>query len=299
MLSKEIATSLRGKALTYLMLPLSFKEYLEVQKIHLEKDFQYKDQSIEVKKHFLNYLKYGGFPEIVLSDSLELKNRLINSYFDSVLYKDLVDRLKLKNLKLVDITLKYILNSFGNTFSISSFEDYLKSNKIGYSLEDLYSIFRGIQDVFMACFVKQYFKSFKKSEFSKSKIYLFDTSYAHFLTNESEDYGRILENIVFIDLFRRAGNIDNNNLFYYKSKDDEECDFVISDKDKIKKVIQVTYLFNYKTREREIRGLVKAMDFFNLKEGLILTYEQEEEFKLNGKKIIVKPVWKWLLEKEK
>jgi len=295
MLSKEIATALRGKALTYLMLPLSFKEYLNVRGITLKKDFEYTDKVIEIKKEFLTYLKYGGFPEIILSESLELKNRIVSSYFDSVLYKDLVDRLQLKNLKLVEITIKYILNSFGNTFSITSFENYLKSNKIGYSLEDLYVILRSIQDVFMASFVKQYFKSFRKAEFSKSKVYLFDTSYIKFLTNEPEDHGRILENIVFIELFRREGNIENKHIFYYKSDKDEECDFVILEKDNIKKAIQVAYSFNDKNREREINGLIKAMDFFKLKEGLILTYEQEDELNIEGKKIIIKPVWKWLL----
>ncbi len=298
LLSREIATSLRGKALPYLMLPLSFNEYLRFKGDVPEKNYEYTNQIFGIKKHFKEYLKYGGFPEIVLSDSEHLKNKLLNNYFDSVLYKDLVDRLNLKNIKLVEITIKYLLNLYGNVFSISAFERYLKSNKIPYSLEDLYNILRALQDVFMVNYVKEFSKSFKKSEFSKSKIYLFDTGYIHFLSNEPEDYGRILENIVFIELFRRQENIENKNIFYYKSRKDAECDFVITHRDKVYEAIQVAYEFNDKNHEREMNGLLSAANFFGLKEGLILTYDQEDEFMVDGVKIRVIPVWKWLLNSQ-
>ncbi len=294
LLSKEIATSLRGKSLSYLLLPLSFLEYLNFKGIKLEKNFEYSDKVYKIKKEFNEYLKYGGFPEVVISDSLTLKNKLINNYFDSVLYKDLVDRLKLKNIKLVEVTMKYLLNLFGNYFSISAFENYLRSNRIPYSLEDLYVIMRALQDVFMVSYVKEYSKSYRKSEFSKSKVYLFDTGHIHFLSGEAEDQGRILENVVFIELFRRQEEIENKNIFYYKSKKSEECDFVLTRKGKVVNAIQVTYKLNEKNKGREIKGLIGALEFFNLKEGLILTLDQEEKLKINGKKIIVKPVWKWL-----
>lgn len=296
MLSKDIATSLRGKSLPYLMLPFSFKEYLRIKNITLGKNFEYTDKIFEVKRHFKDFLKYGGFPEITLADGIPLKNKLINNYYDSVLYKDLVDRLKLKNIALVEITIKYLLNLFGNTFSISAFENYLKSNKIGYSLQDLYNIIRSLQDVFMVNYVREYSKSFKKSEYSKSKVYLFDTAYIHFLATESDDLGRVLENLVFIELFRREKNIENKTIFYYKSKNNKECDFVITKKDKINEAVQATYELNEGNREREISGLLSAMEFFRLNKGLILTNDQEEELIKDNKKIVIKPVWKWLLE---
>lgn len=295
LLSREIATSLRGKSLPYLLLPLSFSEYLKFKGIKLEKDFEYTDQVYAIKKEFREYLQEGGFPEVTIADSDVLKNKLINSYFDSILYKDLADRLKLKNIKLLEITIKYLLNLFGNIFSISAFENYLKSNKVAYSLEDLYAILRALEYVFMLSYVKEYSKSYKKSEFSKSKVYLFDTGYIHFLSSEAEDYGRILENIVFIELFRREGNIENKNIFYYKSNKNQECDFVILKKGKINIAIQISYELNEKNREREIQGLLSAMDFFGLKEGLILTLDQKEEIRIEDKKIITMPVWKWLL----
>ncbi len=296
LLSRDIATSLRGKALPYLLLPLSFLEYLRINGIELKKNFEYTDQIFEIKNQFGNYLKYGGFPEVVLSTSVPLKSKLINNYFDSVLYKDLVERLKLKNIKLVELTMKYLLNLFGNTFSISAYERYLKSNKVPYSLEDIYAILGALEDVFLVSYVREYSKSFKKREFSKSKVYLFDTGYIHFLSMESNDYGRILENIVFIELFRRDGNTENKNIFYYKSRKNEECDFVVAKRGSITQAIQVTWVLDERNREREIKGLLGAMDFFELKEGLILTSNQEEVINSGNKKIIAKPVWKWLLE---
>lgn len=295
LLSKEIATSLRGKAISYLMLPFSFKEYLKSKNARVGKNLEYKNNVFEVKKHFGTFLKEGGFPEIALSDSMELKNRIINSYRDSVLYKDLVDRLNLKNVDLVEVTINYFMNLFGNIFSISKFEDYLRSNKIKYSLEDLYRIIRALEDVFLAGYVKQYFKSYKKREISKSKVYLFDTAYISFLSKESEDYGRILENLVFIELFRRQKNIENKNIFYHKSDSNRECDFIVKNKESLE-AIQVCYRLNEENNDREINGLVDALEKLNLRQGIILTFDQQKEIRAKGKTIKVMPVWKWLLE---
>lgn len=294
LLSKEIATSLRGKAISYLLLPFSFKEYLKLKNLEIEKNLEYSNKIFELKKHFNIFMKEGGFPEIVLSDSMELKSRIINNYRDSVLYKDLVDRLNLRNIDLVEVTINYFMNLFGNVFSISKFESYLKSNKINYSLEDVYRIIRALEDVFLTGYVKQYFKSHKKREISKSKVYLFDTSYITFLTIESEDYGRILENLVFIELFRRQKEIENKSIFYHVSDSNKECDFIVKNKDSLE-AIQVCYSLNEKNKDREINGLIDALEEFKLKKGIILTFDQLEEINVKDKKIKVIPVWKWLL----
>jgi predicted AAA+ superfamily ATPase len=116
------------------------------------------------------------------------------------------------------------------------------------------------------------------------------------LSREAEDTGRIFENIVFIELFRREGEIENKNIFYYKSKKDQECDFVIAKRGKVERAIQVTYSLDEKNREREINGILAALEFYDLKDGLILTRDQEDELKINDKKIVIMPIWKWLLK---
>jgi hypothetical protein len=297
LLSKEIASSLRGKSLSHILLPFSFKELVNYKLGNLDKNWENKDLIYDVKKLYLEYFLYGGFPEVLQSKSLDIKNNLINNYFESVLYRDLVDRLKIKNLKLVDVTIKYLLNLFSNNFSISFFENYLKSNKISYSLEDVYNILHSLQDIFLINYTKEYSKSFKKSEISKAKIYLFDLGYIRFIARESQDNGRILENLVFIELYRRLKSI-NPKLFYYKNKNISECDFVIEKQGQVTNAIQVTYELNSQNKAREIRGLLDAMVKFNLKEGVILTNDQEDLIKIENKNVYVIPIWKWLLKEE-
>lgn len=117
-------------------------------------------------------------------------------------------------------------------------------------------------------------------------------SYIYFLSNEPSDVGRALENLVFIELFRRKGDIDNKSIFYYKYEKRKECDFVILNKNKPVELIQVTYELNEKNKEREINPLLEAMEKFNLKEGIILTYNQEEIMKIDNKNIQIIPIWK-------
>ena len=293
LLSEEIASSLRGKSLNYLLLPLSFKEFLRFNNFKIFKNIEYTDKVGDIKKYFRMFLKYGGFPEVVLVEDNFVRNKLITNYFDTILYKDIVDRLGIKNTKLVEITLNYLLNNFSNVFSISKYTNYLKSNNIPYSLEDVYKILNATEDVFFVSFTRNYKKSFKKREISKTKVYLLDQGYIHFLALESKDYGRILENVVFIELFRRIGNPENKNIFYFKNN--HECDFLIINKGRVREAIQVTYKLNDKNYDREVKGLLEALEKFNLKKGLLLTYDQEDKVVVDSKEITVKPVWKWLL----
>jgi len=296
MLSSDIATSLRGKALPFLLLPLSFREFLDVKGLALDAKTQYSSKVYRIKRLFREYLTHGGFPELVLAKDIGLKNRLVNNYFDTVIYKDTIERNSISNIKLATTTAKYLLNLYGNPFSIAAYENYLKSNKMPYSLEDIYTILGTLQDIYFVSYVKQYAKSFKKSEYSKSKIYLFDTSYITFLASETADMGRVLENAVFIELFRRQNSIQNNGIYYYKTRSGKECDFIIKKKAKKPAAIQVCYRLTEKNRKREIEGLAETLQELGIKEGTILTYDQQEKIQKNGKKINVEPAWKWLLE---
>ncbi|VVB99799.1 AAA domain protein [uncultured archaeon] len=293
-LSKDIATALRGKALPFLLLPLSFTEFLKMKSFELDKRMQYSGRLPSLKRLFQEYLIHGGFPEIALAKELELKNRLANNYFDTIIYKDTIERNKITNAKLATNTAKYLLNLYANTFSIAAYENYLKSNKTPYSLEDIYTILGTLKDIYFISYVKQYSKSYKKSEFSKAKIYLFDTAYITFLASETTDMGRILENLVFIELFRRQNTLENTGIYYHQTKNGKECDFIIKNNSKITHAIQVCYRLTQKNREREIHALSETMKELGIKQGIILTHDQEEKTQKTG--ISIKPVWKWLLE---
>jgi len=105
----------------------------------------------------------------------------------------------------------------------------------------------------------------------------------------SQDKGKMLENLVFLNLRKKYKDI-----FYFQEKG--ECDFVIKEGTKITKTIQVCFDLNEDNKERELNGLIEALEKFDLKEGTILTYKQDDEFKINDKRVKVLPVWKWLIE---
>ena len=296
LLSKEISTSLRGKSLPYLLFPFSFREFLNYNKTRFDEKSLLTDNKFEVKKLFKEYFEFGGFPEVVSTQEVSLKSRIILSYFDSVIYKDLVERLGIKNTTLVRALINYMLNNYSNNFSISSLENHLKSTKTPYSLEDVYLILDSLEDIFFAGYVKQYSRSFKKTRLSKAKVYLVDNGYIKFLSRVPNDNGRRLENMVFVELFQRLGKAENKNIFYFSSGK-HECDFVV-DEPASKQLIQVCYSLNETNKQREIDGLFEAMQFFKKKSGLMLTYDQQEELTVSGRKIKIKPVWKWLLEEK-
>ena len=277
-----------------MLFPFSFKEFLNYNKIQFDEKSLLTDNKFEVKKLFKEYFEFGGFPEVISTQEISLKSRIILSYFDSVIYKDLVERLGIKNTPLVKVLINYVLNNYSNNFSITSLENQLKSTKTPYSLEDVYLILDSLEDIFFTGYVKQYSRSFKKTRLSKAKVYLVDNGYIKFLSRGPDDKGRNLENIVFIELFQRLGKAENKNIFYFADK--QECDFVV-DEPTSKQLIQVCYLLDETNKQREIDGLLEAMQFFKKKSGVILTYDQEEELIVHGNKIIVKPVWKWLLER--
>ena len=147
-----------------------------------------------------------------------------------------------------------------------------------------------MEDAFFVFKLNKFSLSYKKAGQSLPKIYFIDNG---ILTNNKiDDKGRLLENLIFLDLIRRE-----NDVSYHQTPQNEEVDFLIKKGKKVTQLIQVCYDFsNFMTKDREIKSLVKASEEFNCSNLLVLTNSQEEEIKKDGKKIIVKPAWKWLLE---
>ena len=132
--------------------------------------------------------------------------------------------------------------------------------------------------------------SYKQQQVNPKKVYSIDNGFSsNNSASFSKDYGKMLENLVFLALRRRYKNI-----FYFQERN--ECDFIIKEKDKIVHVLQACFDLNEENKTREINGLIEALEKFNIKEGIILTYKQEDEFKIKDKKIKILPVWKWLVE---
>ena len=282
LLSSEIATSITGRNLKCELFPFSFKEYLLYQKFET-KDTNTTKEKASLSRYFEDYVKYGGFPEIVKSRN---EKELMEIYQD-ILIKDLLVRLQIRDSKdFRDLSMYLLSNisrkmSYNNLKNILGFSNTSKVKNYVEFLEEAYLFFT----------LKKYDPSLKKQILSSRKVYSIDTGLVNSVSFMfSENTGPLLENIVFLELKRRFQEI-----YYYEDK--KECDFLVKNKGKIVQAIQVTVsIADPKTEKREVEGLKEAMERFDLKEGYIITKDTEKTIDLEGRAIQVKPIITWLLE---
>src|SRR3989338_3420328 len=268
LLSKELGTRLTGRHLRFELFPFSFREFLKLTK---------KKPGID---SFKSYLKKGGFPQYIKDKRNEILYELLND----IITRDIVIRYNLRNSKLVKEIAVYMSTNIGKEFSYRSLKETFGLG----SVNTLISLISYFEDSYLFFTVPRFSYSLKKQIKNPKKIYAIDNGLS--ATNSasfSEDKGRMLENAVFLHLRRKYKNI-----FYFREK--HECDFLVVEKNNIIAAIQVCYELNDDNKEREIKGLQEALENLNLKEGLILTFDQEDELSVVNKKITVMPVWKWL-----
>jgi hypothetical protein len=273
LLSKELGTRLTGRHLRTELFPFSFNEFL-----------QYKKQKPSIDS-FKSYFEEGGFPEYLLQKKPQLLEELLND----VIARDIVVRQKLRERKTIKELTVYLLSNLGKEFSFNTLKKIFNLGSVNTAI----SFVSYLEDSYLLFAVERFDYSIKKRLIAPKKVYCVDNGFA--TTNSvsfSEDKGRMLENIVFLGLKRRGQEV-----YYFKEKN--ECDFVVRKNTKIVEAIQVCFDLNEEDKGREIAGLLGALEKFKLNEGLILTYNQEDKIQENGKIIVVKPVWKWLLEETK
>jgi predicted AAA+ superfamily ATPase len=283
LLSKELGTKLTGRYKLFELYPFSFKEYIKFKKVVLEKNsFYISEKKVELIKLFGDYLLNGGFPEYLKNKDPEY----IKTIYENILYRDIISRYAIKKQKVLKELVNLLATNISSTFTYNALK---KSVGVANSITIKEYISYLVNSYLLFELQKFDFSVRRQLNFPK-KIYFVDPVLNYFIGfNFSENKGKILENMVFIELKR-----NKNELFYHSEKN--ECDFVIKEGTKITKVIQVCYDLNKENKDREVNGLIEAMEKFKLKEGLILTFEQDDELKINNKKIKVIPVWKWLLE---
>lgn len=282
LLGSELATHLTGRYVKIELYPFSFAELLAFRQIGYGTVSSSK--KAEILAVFDEYLEHGGFPEFIRYRDREFLQRT----YDDILFRDIITRFGIREVKAFKQLVQYLFANLASEASYNALKKTLgfKSpmsvrSYIGF-VEESYLIFE--------CF--RYDRSLKKQFANPKKIYVIDTGMRNAVAFRfSEDSGRLLENLVFIELKRR-----NDEVWYFRGK--RECDFVIRDSGVITSAIQVCYELNGTNREREIGGLVEAMTDLGLDEGIILTYSQDETIPVDtGRTITVVPVWRWLLGK--
>lgn len=292
MLSSELKSALRGWPDEQETLPLSFKEYCVFNEINTESWLE--ADMAKLRNAFAAFNNEGGFPEVVLTNNPLQKTKVLQTYFDTMLLKDLVEHYKLRNIEALRYFLKRIMANLTKPTSIRAIFGDIKSQNLKVSKNDLYEWAGYACDIFLFIRIPNYNKSLKKIESSLPKYYCIDNGlYSSVLLPQSDDDGKKLENTVFLHLYRHKTPIQQ--IFYYQGKG--ECDFLIQSGVSIEQLIQVTWrMDNEETRKREIRGLVEAAELTGCKNLCIITADTQEVITLdNGLEIKVIPAWRWLL----
>lgn len=286
LLSSEISTYLTGRNKQIHLFPFSFREFLTFSKIKPKHKNLTTKEKIKYLKLFQRYLTMGGFPLILKNNDIDLSRQ----YFEDIVHRDIISRFGIREVKELKDMVLFLFSNIGKTYSYATLRK-ITSIK---SLSTIKNYLDHLHSSFLLHPVGKFDYSIKKQKVASAKIYANDTSFLKTVAfNFSENYGRRLENLVLLELKRRQQNV-----YYHAGK--LECDFVIQDKNKVTAAMQVTRnLGNPKdeTYHREINGLLEALETYKLTSGLILTESEEDVLKIKGKKIIIKPVWSWLLEK--
>lgn len=280
LISKDIATYLKGRSLETRIFPFSFDEYLKLKKVKLTEADLFTKRP-QILHHFDDFLQYGGFPEVINAAS-DYKRVIANNIYNLLFYKDLVYRYD-KNDYLLKLVVNKITENITKEFSITSLANKIIS-VYKTSVPTVTDYFTILPEPFLTTNIYPYRTSFVQRQ-SKRKTYLEDNSFI-FLNRITDDFSRLFENLVFNFLQRKYGSI-----FYYKTTNSKEVDFYI-DTDKVKMLVQVSYnMSDSETKKREVSALSKAMDELGFTLGYIFTYNEIDEIDLGNKKVIVTPLW--------
>lgn len=288
MLSREIATSLRGRSINYEIYPLNFKEYLNF--LDIEINFNSTKSNSAMVNAFEKFLSGGGFPELISVDS-GIKNKVLQEYFNVMIFRDLIERYGIRQTEILKYFCKRVIGNSSKEFSVNKIYNEIKSQGYKISKDTIYEFQNYVESVYLAFFIPRYSYSIVKREFSRKKVYSIDNGLAasidiFFMKNK----GTALENLVFLELIKSGKKV-----FYYSNN--YECDFLLAENEKISDAIQVCFdTGDADTKKREERGLLTVCREFKLKKGLILTIYGEEKYTIDGITIEIIPVYKYVLK---
>ncbi len=291
MLSKEIATSLRGRTLVREIYPYNFREFLKHLHIDFEAPLTTKKKAI-LNHHMHSYLQWGGFPEVVGLDSA-FHREILQGYIDTVIYRDIVERYNVKNVHVLRKLLSHCLQNPASLFSVNKMFQALKSQGYAVSKNTLYEFMEYFEDAYCLFSVSSFNLSARKSQLKPRKIYPVDTGLISAYAVEKEFMqGPTLESLIFSSLKRIAKQI-----YYFSTAKGQEVDFFIELPDNSKKLFQVSLsLKEASTRKREFSALQQAMQEKGLKESYIITLDEEETKHVEEGTIHVLPLRRYLLE---
>lgn len=277
LLSKEYGHALTGRIYSNEIFPLDFKEFLEFKnKAALLEKISGKGSPV-LRKFFREYMEFGGFPQVILTNEEKDKIQILKEYYSAIIEKDIVQRYEIRDVKKLK---EFCLNLITNISA--KFTGYQAEKKQKISQPTANKFLEYAKEVFLIQAVDYFSYSFVKQKNNPHKIYAIDPGLYNAVSFRfSENLGRIFENLVYLK-YRR----NKEEIFYWENKN--EVDFLIRRGVKIDKIINACWNFNDDNKQREIDGLLEAMDKFNCQEAEIITMGYEENIKIDKKTIRVK-----------
>lgn len=286
MLSSEMATVLTGKYLQVEMLPFSLEEFFDWNKIDLKalKPEQQTDASVLTD----DYMRNGGYPEVVASR--QLTRSYLDTLFDSIVWKDVAKRHNVRNITDLNNLAMYLVSNFCNPVTANDLAE-----ELGFSSVNTTKKFMDyLHEPYLFYYLPRYNNKLKQMKKAPRKVYVVDNGFvAAKAFALSENLGRLLENQVFIELIRRGYDTDKT-MFYYRSRNDKEVDFVLRKGFQIERLVQVCYdMSSPKTEKREVDSLVECAGELKCGNLVIVTNNEERTIEKNGYKIDVIPISKF------
>jgi len=292
LLATDIATSLRGRTLTYEVFPLSFNEYCSFRSI--SKEVYYTPARTKLLLEFKKYNLSGAYPELVLSDYANA-DHLLQDYYLLMLFKDVVERYGIRNIPVLKYFISRLLTNLTKPTSINKIYNEVRSAGLKCDKNLLYNLVYQLESIFFSFRLGRYDLSILKTELAlDKKIYFIDNGLVNALTSGyKNELGKLLENNVFMWL--RREHLFQRGCHYFKGKN--ECDFVTFDREKPLKLIQACWdLSDGNTLKREIAGLVEAAKHLECDDLNIITAEEEKEIEQDNFIVKVTPAWKEMLK---
>jgi uncharacterized protein len=295
LLSREIASSLRGRSLSTEILPFSFAESLRHAGAQLPESWPpgAKTRSM-LENRFLGYLETGGFPE-VQSISKDLRIRVLQEYIDVVIFRDIVERHGVDNLPALRYLEKRLLGSPAGRFSVSKLFNDLKSQGVRVGKDTLYEHLSHLEDSFLLFTLPVASPSARVRQVNPRKCYPVDSALSAAVSfRASEDLGHLLETVVYLELRRRG-----RRLAYVATRSGYEVDFLAEDPAGSRELVQVCAdLESTATRQRELRALEEGFEETSCERATVVTLREESSLSIGGRPTRIIPAWRWLLEPE-
>ena len=286
--SSEMSTLLTGRYVEIQILPFSMEESLKYREAPIDAELPEEKAKLFIEMD--DYLKKGGYPEIV--KNREIEQAYLTALFDSIILKDVAQRHKIRKItELYDLA-DYLISNYSNPLSYNEIADELTLG----SVTTVKRFCGFLAEPYLFFYLPRYNNKLKEMKKAPRKVYVIDNGFIYTRSFElSSNNGRQLENMVFIELLRRGYDL-KKSLFYYRTSNDKEVDFVTRDGRKVTSLIQVSYdISKAKTRERELDALVKASDELKCEDLLLITRDLDDILSYKNKTIRVLSIQKWAL----